>query len=103
MTPSLVFFAIAGTGEEAGTAALLNLVVAAFAVLLLALSVSAFLRTRMKRLIYVTAAFGFFAASVAVRNLEMFVFPGVDVDEILVTALELVTLILFFAALVVKE
>jgi asparagine N-glycosylation enzyme membrane subunit Stt3 len=97
------FLVLIGTGEEAGTAALLNLAVGLFAVVLLALSLNAYRKTRLRRLLLVTAAFGFFALSVAVRNLEIFVFPGLDVDEVLVTVLELVTLLLFFFALVFRD
>ena len=89
----------AGAGEEAG-AALLNVAVAVFAVVLLALSLTAYRKTNLRRLLLVSAAFGFFAASVAVRNVEIFVLPSLDADEVLVTALELVALLMFFLALV---
>lgn len=94
---------LVGAGEEAGTAALLNVAVGVFAIVLLVLSLSAYRRTRLRRLVLVSAAFGFFAASVAVRNLEIFIFPTLDVDEVLVAILELVTLLLFFLALVLRD
>jgi hypothetical protein len=103
LIPLSGLLASAETGEEAGTAALLNLAVAVFAIILLALSLSAYRKTRLRRLLLVSAAFGAFAASVAVRDIEIFIFPGVDVDEVLVTCFELVALVLFFLALVVKE
>jgi hypothetical protein len=90
-------------GDEAGTAAVLNLAVGAFSLVLFALSLTAYRKTRLRRLVLVAAAFAFFALSVAVRNLEIFLLPGLDVDEVLVTALELVALLCFFVALVVRE
>jgi hypothetical protein len=94
--------AIIAPGEEAGTA-VLNLAVGLFAAVLLALSLNAYRRTRLRRLLLVSAAFGFFAASVAARNIEIFVLPGVDVDEVMVAVLELLTLFLFFLALVLRD
>lgn len=96
-------FGLVVIGEEAGTAALLNLAVGLFAVVLLALSLNAYRKTRLRRLLLVSAAFGSFAASVAVRHIEVFVLPGIDADELLVTALELLTLLLFFLALALKD
>lgn len=100
--PQVLLGLIAPGGEE-GTAALLNLAVGLFAVILLALSLNAYRKTRIRRLLFVSAAFGFFALSVVVRNIEIFILPGIDVDEVLVTGLELVTLLLFFLALVLKD
>jgi hypothetical protein len=94
---------LVGLGEDPGTAALLNLVVAAVAVVLLALSLTAYRKTRLRRLLLISAAFGLFGASVAVRNVEMLYFPGVDADEILVAALELAALLSFFFGLVMKD
>ena len=100
--PTFVPLQILSGGEE-GTAALLNLAVGLFAVILLVLSLNAYRKTRLRRLLLVSAAFGFFALSVVVRNIEIFVLPGIDVDEVLVTALELVMLLLFFLALVLRD
>ena len=94
---------LAGVGEEAGTAALLNVVVAAVALVLLTLSLSAYRKTRLRRLLLISAAFGLFGASVAVRNIELFFFPGLDVDEVLIAALELAALLSFFFGLVLKD
>lgn len=103
MIPSAVLLQALGPGEEAGTAAILNLAVSAFALVLFALSLSAYRRTRLRRLLLVSVAFVIFAASVAVRNVEIFIFPALDVDEVLVTALELISLLCFFFAFVVKD
>ena len=98
-----VLLGLVASGEEEGTAALLSLAVGMFAVVLLGLSLNAYRKTGMRRLLLVSAAFGAFALSVVVRNVETFVFPGVDVDEILVTSLQLLTLLLFFLALVLRD
>jgi len=98
-----IVLGLMATGGEEGTAALLNLIVGAIAVVLLALSLNAYRKTRLRRLLLVSAAFGFFALSVVVRNIEIFVLPGIDVDEIFVTVLELLMLLFFFLALVLRE
>ncbi|MDG6902516.1 MAG: hypothetical protein JRM80_11250 [Nitrososphaerota archaeon] len=103
MTWHALILQLIGVGEEAGTAAILNVLVAAVAVVLLALSVSAYRKTRLRRLLLISAAFGFFGASVAVRNFEILFSPGLDVDELLVAALELGALLSFFFGLVMKD
>ncbi|MDG6985749.1 MAG: hypothetical protein JRM73_03280 [Nitrososphaerota archaeon] len=92
-----------GLGEEASTAALLNFVVAVFAAVLLALSLSAYRRTKLRRLLLVSAAFGLFGAGVALRNVEILYLPGFDTDEVFVAAFELAALASFFFALVMKD
>jgi hypothetical protein len=89
-------------GEE-GTAAILNSLVAIVALVLLGLSLTAYRKTRLRRLLLVSAAFGLFAASVAMRNIEILFFPALDADEIVVALLELAALGSFFAALVMKD
>ncbi len=103
MIPQMIASSLIATGGEEGTAALLNLAVGLFAVILLALSLNAYRKTKLRRLLFVSAAFGFFALSVVVRNIEIFILPGIDVDEVLVTSLELVMLLLFFLALVLRD
>ena len=103
MTEGALALQLAGVGEEVGTAALLNVVVAAVALVLLALSLSAYMKTRLRRLLLISVAFGLFGASVAVRNIEILFFPGLDVDEVLVAALELAALLSFFFGLVLKD
>ncbi|MDG7010674.1 MAG: hypothetical protein JRN57_01005 [Nitrososphaerota archaeon] len=103
MIQLLSFLQLAGLGEDAGTAALLNAVVAGVAVVLLALSLTAYRKTRLRRLLLISSAFGLFAASVAVRNIEVLFFPGLDADEVLVAVLELAALLSFFFGLVMKD
>jgi hypothetical protein len=86
------------------TEELLNVAIAVFALVLLALSVSAYRKTRLRRLLFVSVAFGLFAVEVLVRQLDAFVFAiGLQTDEILTTILEFVILLLFFFALVVSK
>ena len=103
MIPWGSFLQAVGLGEEASTAAILNFVVAAFALVLLALSLTAYRRTKMRRLLLVSAAFGMFGAGVALRNVEILYFPGFDTDEVLVALFELAALASFFFALVMKD
>ena len=103
MIPTILTLLQIPAGGEEGTAALLNLAVGVFAVILLALSLNAYRKTKLRRLLLVSAAFGFFALSVVVRNVEIFILPGIDVDEVLVTLLVLAMLLLFFLALVLRD
>ena len=91
----------AGQGFEVEE--VLDLAIAAFAVVLLALSLSAYRKTHLSRLLIVSAAFGLFAVEVVVRQLDVFVFAvGFETDEIITTLLEFVILLLFFLAVARK-
>ena len=86
------------------TEEVLDVAIAAFALLLLALSISAYRKTRLRRLLFVSVAFGLFAVEVLVRQLDAFVFAvGLQTDEIITTVLEFFILLLFFLALVVSK
>lgn len=90
-----------GTEEPA---LFLNLAVGAFAFLLLALSLNAYRKTRLRRLLFVSAAFGLFSVQVVLRHLEIYVLtPGFDADLVIATGLDFVILLLFFLAIVVKD
>jgi len=83
---------------------LLEAAIAVFAVVLLAITLSAYRRTRLRRLLLVSLAFGLFAVSVAISQLDSFVFAvGYQTDEIIVALMEFVILLLFFLAVVVRE
>ncbi|MGP8125635.1 MAG: hypothetical protein ACLQEQ_07205 [Nitrososphaerales archaeon] len=103
MIPLIQVLAAIGLDEEAGTEAVLNLVVALFAVVLLAVSLTAYGKTRLRRLLFVSAAFGLFAAAAAARNVEVFILPGIDVDGVVISLLELLSLVFFFFALVFRD
>jgi hypothetical protein len=82
----------------------LDAAVGVFALVLLALSLSAYRKTHLKRLLVVSAAFGLFAVEVAVRQLDAFVFAvGYQTDLIITTALDFFILLLFFVAVVLKD
>jgi hypothetical protein len=82
----------------------LNAAVGVFALLLLALTLSTYRKTRLRRLLIVSAAFGLFAVNVVIQQLDAFVFAvGYQTDQIITTALEFLILLLFFAAIVVKK
>lgn len=82
----------------------LNFAIAAFAVVLLALSISAYRKTRLSRLLIVSAAFGLFAVEVAIRQLDVFVFAvGFQTEQVVITVMEFVILLLFFLAVVSKS
>jgi hypothetical protein len=90
-------------GEGFEVEEVLELAVAALAVVLLALSVSAYRKTRLSRLLIVSAAFGLFAVDVLVRQLDFFVFAvGLETDEIITTLMEFAILVLFFLAVTRK-
>ncbi len=86
------------------TQEILDIAIATFAVVLLALSLSAYRKTRLRRLLLVSIAFGLFAVEVAIRQLDAFVFAlGVQTEQIIVGAMEFVILLLFFLAVVVRD
>lgn len=82
---------------------LLNAAIVAFALVLLALSLTAFRKTRLKRLLIVSSAFGLFAVDVAIRQLGLFVFAvGFETSEVITTLIEFAILLLFFVAVARK-
>ena len=86
------------------TQEILDFAIAIFALVLLALTLSAYRRTRLKRLIVVSAAFGLFAVEVGIRQLDAFVFAlGFQAEQIVVGAMEFIILLLFFLAVVVRD
>ena len=86
------------------TQEVLDSAIAIFALVLLALSLSAYRKTRLRRLLLVSVAFGLFAVEVGIRQLDDFVFAvGFQTEEIIVGALEFVILLLFFLAVVVRD
>jgi hypothetical protein len=82
----------------------LDIAITAFALLLMALSLSAYRKTRLRRLLMVSGAFGLFAVEVGIRQLDDFVFAlGVQADQIIVAAMEFAILLMFFIAVVVRD
>lgn len=86
------------------TAELLDIAIAVFALVLLALSISAYRKTHLRRLLIVSLAFLLFAVDVVIRQLDVFVFAlGFQTDQIITSGVEFVILFLFFLAVVTKE
>jgi hypothetical protein len=91
-------------GEQLGTQEALDVAIAVFSLVLLALSLSAYRKTRLRRLLLVSGAFGLFAVEVLIRQLDDFVFNvGFQTAQIVVGAMEFVILLLFFLAIVVRD
>ena len=83
---------------------MLDVAIVVFALVLLALSLSAYRKTRLRRLLLVSVAFGLFAVEVGLRQLDDFVFDlGSQADLIVVGAMEFAILLLFFLAVVVRD
>jgi hypothetical protein len=86
------------------TEELLNGGIALFALMLLALTLSTYRRTHLRRLLLLSAGFGIFAVEVVIRQLDAFVFAvGYQTDQIIATVMELIFLLLFFLAIVSKK
>jgi hypothetical protein len=82
----------------------LDVAIAVFALILLGLSLSAYRKTRLRRLLLVSGAFGLFAVEVVIRQLDDFVFNvGFETEQIVVVVMEFVILLLFFLAIVVRD
>jgi len=87
--------------QDFETEEVLNFAIGAFSLVLLALSLSAYRRTHLNRLLLVSAAFGLFAVEVVVTQLDFFVVPLSENAEGVITALlDFVILLLFFFAVV---
>jgi len=96
MAPLVVDFDQDFEAEE-----ILNFAIGAFSLVLLALSLSAYRRTHLNRLLLVSAAFGLFAVEVVVTQFDFFIFPLSENAEGAITALlDFVILLLFFFAVV---
>jgi hypothetical protein len=82
----------------------LNVVVAIFAIILLAISLTAYRRTNLRRLLLVSIAFSLFAVQALIRVLDEFalVFES-GTEQIIIIVLDLAILLFFFLALVVSK
>ena len=82
----------------------LNVVVAIVAVILLAVSLIAYRKTNLRRLVLVSIAFGLFAVEAFIRELdELALVFGSGTEQIIVIVLDLAILLLFFLALVLSK
>lgn len=90
--------------EQFETMELLDVAIGIFALLLFALSLSAYRKTRLRRLVLVSLAFLLFAADVVVRQLDVLVLAlGFQADQVASAAIEFAILLLFFLAVVTKD
>ncbi|HKR72558.1 MAG TPA: hypothetical protein VJR94_00450 [Candidatus Nitrosocosmicus sp.] len=88
--------------EPLGTVELfISASIGVFSILLLLLSLSAYKETRVKSILYASAAFGLFAVSLFVETLEDY-FENLDsvFSSLLVSCITLAILLLFFMAIV---
>jgi len=98
---SMVAPLVVNFDQDFETEEVLNFAIGAFSLVLLALSLSAYRRTHLNRLLLVSAAFGLFAVEVVVAQLDFFVVPLSENAEGVITALlDFVILLLFFFAVV---
>ena len=83
---------------------ILSLAVGGCAVILLIITLLAYRKTNLTRLLLVSVAFGLFAVKTVVRHLDILVFNwGAQTTDLLYTAIDFVILILFFLAVTVKR
>ena len=103
-----ILFAISGMAEVGGEAPdlleSLDFATGVFAAFLFVMSLFAYKRTRMKRLLFVSAAFGLYAFRAILPRLEI-ILPTVEATTITVilSSIGFVILALFFVAIVKKN
>lgn len=96
----------AATGAEAyePVEQAIKIIIVAFSILLLGLSISAYRKTALKRIMYAAVAFGLFAVQLFIEYLEGVILAlDAPLIDVIVTGLTLVILVLFFAAIVRKK
>ena len=93
-----------GGEQEFEVAERLHVAIAVFAHILLGLSLSAYRKTHLSRLLIVSAAFGLFAVTVLFNQLNFFVLVlSHDTERVISALLDFFILLLFFVAVVRKE
>ena len=103
-----ILFAISGMAEVGGEAPdlseSLDFATGIFAVFLLAVSLFAYRRTKLTRLLFVSAAFGLYAFRAILPRLEIFL-PSVEATTTtaILSSMGFVILALFFIAIVKKK
>jgi hypothetical protein len=82
----------------------IQIAIAAFSILLLALSISAYKKTALKRILYAAVAFGLFAIQMFIEYLED-AFEAFDTPytDVIFYGITLAILVLFFMAIVRKK
>lgn len=90
-------------GIYEGVEQAIKISIAALSLLLLALSLSAYRRTHLRRLLYAAAAFGLFAVQMVVETLEDALEVGAPYVDIVAPGFALAILVLFFLAIVGRQ
>ena len=93
--------ALAGQGQMLDPIDYFGLAVGFLAILLLVISLIAYRRAGLRRVLFVSAAFVLFAAKLFVQHLDLFVanIDGTSI-ELYLTVIDLFILLLFFLALI---
>jgi hypothetical protein len=82
----------------------IKIIIVAFSILLLGLSISAYRKTALRRIMYAAVAFGLFAVQLFIEYLEGVILAlDAPLIDVIVTGLTLVILVLFFAAIIRKK
>jgi len=87
--------------EELDIAELLKLGSGLFALVLLSISLLAYYRSRQRRLLFVSGAFGLYFIKIITENLDLFI-PNLEnsVWDLLLAFINFIILLLFFLAIV---
>ena len=100
MILSKLFLETEPFGIESG----IELGIVAFALVLFALSITAYRNTRIKKILFAAAAFALFAVQLFVDSIEDYIeFLDEDVTGIVVKLMTFAILVLFFIAIVKKK
>ena len=87
-----------------GVESAINAIIGVFSLLLLALSILAYKRTGLKKIIFAAIAFSLFAVQLLLESIEeTFLLGDLPIMDILSSAMTLAILVLFFLAIVRKN
>ena len=90
----------ADVGPYGGIEQIIKIAIAAFSLILLGLSISAYRRTAFRSVLYAGVAFGLFAVQMILEYLEDAIGAGEPYNDIVTPGITLAILILFFMAIV---
>ena len=95
-----LFLEVEPFGIESG----IELGIVAFALVLFALSITAYRNTRIKKILFASAAFGLFAIQIFVDSIESYLnFLDENITGIILKLMTFVILVLLFVAIVKKK
>ena len=89
--------------EPIGVESVIKLVIVGLAVVLFCLSITAYRDIKIKRILFAAAAFGLFAVQFFVDFISDYTFLEEGVTDIIVLAIPLVILVLFFVSVVKQK